>query len=290
MCRIVLVMVVALVSLATQQLAIAEPTTTAVTVLAREQTLSIDRAIIAEGELLVPVEHVQAITGFEFKPQGLCAGEICIAISPGANWISEHSGARYFNVSRFAKSTDQAFAVDAEKNVWSFTPVPRPETNPLLAGQAPDFSLLDQNGKIVKLSDFRGKKVLLLTWASWCGCRFDLAGWQKVYEDLKDKNFEIVAAAQDTAGPSVVNKWYDRGKVTYAALVDPNHTVSSLYQMVNVPMGVWIDETGQIVRPAEVAYSKHQVVMKQTIGDDRYAEGVRDWVEKGPQSAYLLRP
>ena len=231
----------------------------------------------------MPVEHVQAITGFEFKPQGLCAGEICIAISPGANWITELDGATYFNVSRFAKSTDQVFAVDTEKNVWSFTPVPRPETNPLLAGQAPDFSLLDRNGKAVKLSDFRGKKVLLMTWASWCGCRFDLAGWQKVYDDLKGKNFEIIAAAQDTAGPSVVNKWYDNGKVTYTALVDPNHTVSSLYQMVNVPMGVWIDENGQIVRSAEVAYSKHQVVMKQDIGDDRYAAGIRDWVEKGRQ-------
>ena len=60
--------------------------------------------------------------------------------------------------------------------------------------------------------------------------------------------------------------------------------------MVNVPMGVWIDENGQIVRSAEVAYSKHQVVMKQSIGDDRYAAGVRDWVEKGAQSAYVLAP
>jgi hypothetical protein len=108
-----------------------------------------------------------------------------------------------------------------------------------------------------------------------------------VYEELKDKDFEIVAVAEDTAGSKVADPWYERAGVTYTALVDPQHTVSSLYQMVNVPAGVWVDETGKVVRPAEVAYSKQQKVLGQLIGDDRYAAGVRDWVAKGAQSAFV---
>lgn len=261
-----------------------------VTVLAGEKTLIIEQAIVDAGELLVPVDQVTAITGFELKPQGLCAGDVCIPMPTSEAWVSEHEGRKLFNATRFAKRVDQAFAADKESKVWSFTAAPRPETSPLLAGQAPDFALQDRDGRTVRLSDFRGKKVLVLTWASWCACRFDLAGWQKVYEDLKDKNFEIVAAAQDTGGPQVVFPWYEKAHVTFTALADPHHTVSSLYQIINVPSGIWVDEQGRIVRPAEVSYSKQQKIMGQLIGDNRYAQGVRDWVEKGPSSAFVLPP
>ncbi len=50
--------------------------------------------------------------------------------------------------------------------MWSFAPVPR-LASPLLDGQAPDFELQDREGNAVRLSDFRGSKVLLPTWASW---------------------------------------------------------------------------------------------------------------------------
>lgn len=264
--------------------------TPGVTVLACEKTIAIDDAVVDGEDLLVPVDQVAAITGFELKPQGLCAGEVCIPMPTSEPWVAERDGKKLFNVTRFAKRVDQAFVSDKDLKVWSFTPVPRPETSPLLAGEAPDFALQDRDGRTVRLSDFRGKKVLVLTWASWCACRFDLAGWQKVYEDLKDKNFEIVAAAQDTGGPKVVFPWYEKAHVTFTALADPHHTVSSLYQIINVPSGIWVDEQGRIVRPAEVSYSKQQKIMGQLIGDDRYARGVRDWVEKGPDSAFALAP
>jgi peroxiredoxin len=261
---------------------------TKVTVLARGTTIGIDDAMVDGEELLVPAERVEAITGFELKPQGMCSGDVCIPIPSDAGWVAQHAGKTYCNLTRFANKVDQVYAVDAPQNVWSFTAVPRAQTSPLLAGDAPDFALPDREGKLVHLSDFRGKKVLLLTWASWCGCRFDLAGWQKVYESLKDKNFEIVAAAQDTGGGKIANPWYDKAKATFTGLVDVRHTVSSLYQMVNVPTGVWIDEAGKIVRPAEVAYSKQQRVLNQDIGDNRYAQGLADWVANGPKSEYAM--
>ncbi len=60
--------------------------------------------------------------------------------------------------------------------------------------------------------------------------------------------------------------------------------------MVNVPSGVWIDEQGQIVRPAEMAYSQEMKVLGNTIGDDRYVAGLHDWVENGAESRYVMPP
>lgn len=105
---------------------------------------------------------------------------------------------------------------------------------------------------------------------------------------MKDQNFEIIAAAQDTGGEEAAGKFYDRAKATFTTLLDPQHTVSTLYHMINVPTGVWIDEEGRIVRPPEVAYSKEQKILGQTIGDDRYIEGLYDWVANGADSEYVV--
>jgi hypothetical protein len=100
----------------------------------------------------------------------------------------------------------------------------------------------------------------------------------------------IVAAAQDTGGESAAGKFYERAKVSFPALIDTQHVVSSLYHLVNVPMGVWVDEQGRIVRPAEVAYSKKVQFLSIKVDGDRYVAALRDWVENGDKSRYVLRP
>ena len=60
--------------------------------------------------------------------------------------------------------------------------------------------------------------------------------------------------------------------------------------MVNVPAGVWIDEDGRIVRPPEVAYSRQWRFGELVVGDDRYAEGLRDWVANGAKSRFVMSP
>jgi len=120
----------------------------------------------------------------------------------------------------------------------------------------------------------------------------DLPGWQKVYEELKDKNFEIVAAAEDTGGEAAAGQWYDRAKATYTTLIDVHHTVSSAYQFINVPMGIWVDERGRVVRPAEPAWTSNKTLnigAKSIVTEgEPYVAGVRDWVTNGDQSAYVL--
>ena len=105
---------------------------------------------------------------------------------------------------------------------------------------------------------------------------------------MKDDGFEIVAAAQDTGGEEVAGRFYDRAEASFTCLIDTQHTVTSLFGMVNVPSGVWIDEEGRIVRPPEVAYSRQMGFGSLSAGDDRYAEALRDWVRNGAESPYVF--
>jgi hypothetical protein len=109
---------------------------------------------------------------------------------------------------------------------------------------------------------------------------------------LKDGNFEIVAAAQDTGGEAAAGKWYDAAKATYTTLIDAQHAVSSAYQFINVPMGIWIDERGRIVRPAEPAWTSDQTLRiggKSIVTEGQaYVTALRDWIGNGERSKYAL--
>src|SRR6202035_1248762 len=116
--------------------------------------------------------------------------------------------------------------------------------------------------------------------------------WQKVYEELKGQNLEIVAAAQDTGGEAAAGQWYDKAKATYTTLIDAQHAVSSAYQFINVPMGIWIDERGRVVRPAEPAWTTDQSMKFGEKGiateGQLYLAALRDWVKSGDRSVYAL--
>ena len=122
----------------------------------------------------------------------------------------------------------------------------------------------------------------------------DLPGWQAIYEELGDQGLEIISAAQDTGGEAAAGEWFDRAEATFTQIIDENHTISTLYDMVNVPTGVWIDENGVIVRPNETAYTTNRVVelggKKMTIQGADYTAALRDWVAKGAESEFVLSP
>jgi tetratricopeptide (TPR) repeat protein len=113
-----------------------------------------------------------------------------------------------------------------------------------------------------------------------------LPGWQAVYNELQNSNFVVIAAAQDTGGEAVARQWYDRAKADFVTLVDENHTISSLYNLVNVPSAVWIDETGQVIRIDEGAYAETHKMGEFEFGRNDYAPMVTDWVRKGAERVY----
>ena len=65
------------------------------------------------------------------------------------------------------------------------------------------------------------------------------------------------------------------------------HQITSLYNLVNVPSGVWIDEEGRILRINEGTYSKRHVMGNTEFGTDAYTPAVRDWVTNGADSPYV---
>ena len=116
----------------------------------------------------------------------------------------------------------------------------------------------------------------------------DLPGWQTIYEQLKDKNFEIISVAQDTNGVQDAGKWITSAHPTYTALIDEKHLVSKLYNMVNVPTGVWIDEQGRVVRPNEVAFVDDRFKNFTSLDAAPYLDALKDWAEKGSKSTYVM--
>jgi hypothetical protein len=109
--------------------------------------------------------------------------------------------------------------------------------------------------------------------------------WQSIYEELKSDTFEIISVAQDTGGEAAAGSIFDEANVTYTSIIDVNHRISALYNLLNVPSGVWIDEQGQIARINEGTYAKTH--FDGAFGNDDYLPIVRDWVAKGAASEYV---
>jgi hypothetical protein len=129
--------------------------------------------ITAPGEpgkdLWVTMKDLKRATRFVVKPQGVCRDEVCFPLpkSRKADFISKKGSSTWFNLSEFARLIKQPVAYDEKHMVWYFGPRSEDLNSKLSSLDAPDFNLPDLTGRRHSLSDFRGKKVLLVTWASW---------------------------------------------------------------------------------------------------------------------------
>jgi hypothetical protein len=101
------------------------------------------------------------VNGFEIKPEGACRADICIPVP------SAMMRGAYFNLTAFAQRVGQRQIANPAARVWSFGEIPVIRGAYLEGRIAPDFVVPDRAGRLVRLSQFRGKKVLLVTWASW---------------------------------------------------------------------------------------------------------------------------
>lgn len=143
-------------------------TSHAATALSGGKTIEIANTLSDPTDLWVSGEDLTRISGFEVKPEGACLGDICIPLrESNTDLVVTRDGAQWINASALARTVHQAVASDAENGVWSFGEVPAIVQSTLGSAKAPDFALKDREGNTVRLSDFRGKKVLLMTWASW---------------------------------------------------------------------------------------------------------------------------
>jgi len=120
-------------------------------------------------DLWITLTDLTKATKFEVKPEGVCTDKLCFPLPEARKkeFVAEISGGTRFNLSEFARLLKQPVAHDAKHGVWYFGPRPEVQNGSLATLAAPKFTLPDIGGKMHSLADYRGKKVLLITWASW---------------------------------------------------------------------------------------------------------------------------
>ncbi len=139
--------------------AIAAPSTSTTTVLYNDSTVKLDKIRPDAKDLWVRAADLPRINEFELKPQGACRADMCIPVAKTLK------NGPWFNLTGFSRKLGQAYINDS--GVWSFGDIPVMRGSFYSSRIAPDFAVPDRKGKLVHLSDFRGKKVLVFTWASW---------------------------------------------------------------------------------------------------------------------------
>jgi hypothetical protein len=134
-----------------------------------------------------------------------------------------------------------------------------------------------------------------------------LPGWQALHAELEPRGLTVVTVALDVE-PEHTYKWIDAAAPTHPALIDTRHVTGELFGFVNIPMAVWIDEAGMLVRPAESAAIERSPLRDMEIPDGlderltrtlaeakaipdhshEYRAAIVDWVEHGAESRFAL--
>ena len=120
------------------------------------------------------------------------------------------------------------------------------EKGPVVGSQAPDFQLETLDGKSLRLSDLRGKGVLVNFWATWCKpCREEMPAIQKMYEKYRDRGFEVVAV-NIAETPVAVQGFTRQLGLTFPVVLDRDRQVTKLYQVGPIPTSFFVRPNGTI--------------------------------------------
>ena len=127
----------------------------------------------------------------------------------------------------------------------------RPENDHI----APDFSLKTLDGKMVRLSELRGKKVVLINfWATWCPpCRLEMPTMQQIYAEYKGRGFEILAINIEPDAKEEIRDFMKELRLTFPVLLDSDMKVTRKYRLIGLPVSMLIDRQG-IIRSKEIGY------------------------------------
>ena len=146
--------------------------------------------------------------------------------------------------------------------------LPGAERNVVKLGEpAPNFQLPDLNGRLVTLSDFRGKVVLLNFWATWCGpCRVEMPTMEQLYRTFSRKDLEILAVSIDAQGVAITRPFQQEHHLTFPILHDADYRVGLTYGARSLPRTFMVDRQGVV---------RHQIF------------GARDW--GAPEAQQLMQ-
>lgn len=123
------------------------------------------RAEVRADALWMTDQELERASGWTLKPEGFCKGELCVAV-PAARRDQFVRG-ELRNLTALAQMLEQPLIRDDQHRVWCFGAAPAERKRKLTSLAAPDFALPDLEGRAHALSDYRGRKILLVSWASW---------------------------------------------------------------------------------------------------------------------------
>jgi hypothetical protein len=132
------------------------------TILEDGRSTNVD-ARIDGGRILVSPSDLERALGWTLKPQGLCRDEICMPVPPGSNVVEDGN----VDLEAFADLLGRPLASDVEGGAAFLGESAASRRAAMKGCVAPDFTLPDLSGRTHSLGDYRGRKALLIAWASW---------------------------------------------------------------------------------------------------------------------------
>lgn len=163
-----------------------------------------------------------------------------------------------------ANGNSNEYDVSGDTNIKGAAIVPPGSTGIEPGKMAPDFELESLDGETLKLSDLRGKKVILNFWATWCApCRVEMPEMEKFHKEYKD---EVVIVAVNLTGSETKEKkvydYIDKYNYTYPILLDKNSEVSNTYQAISIPTTYFIGTDGKVQQPRRIGPMTYEFMEK----------------------------
>ena len=234
----------------------------------------------------VDAADLTAATGWKLEPAGLCRDEICVPLS-GRSLTAPGDPSRV-DLGQWAAALDLLLATDADERVAALVPSTRgPDAT---AGDAlPRLPLHDLDGHPISPADHPGRKRVLVVWASWCGCRHELASWQRLQDELADTGLVLFSVALD-ADPEDARPWVEAASPRYPVAVDTAHLTAERLGIINVPSTVWVDEHDRVVKPATITPGDDQFAAFTRVPSERHHAALRAWARDGRTPPTVERP
>jgi peroxiredoxin len=243
----------------------------------------LEHQLPSEGRYVDAAALAEA-TGWTLEPVGLCRGDVCVPLFGRA--ITDADDDRWVDLQEWAEALGLVVAHDEDDRVVALAPSAEARARETAGRKAPALTLEDVDGNPVSFDDFSGSKRVLVTWASWCGCRHELGGWQKLQDELADSGLKLFSVALD-ADPEDSRPWIEAAQPSYPVAIDTAHVAAERYGITNVPSVVWVDEDDNIVKPPTIAPGDDQFREYTHIDSEQHHDLLRAWVKDGtlPASA-----
>jgi hypothetical protein len=224
-------------------------------------------------EAVLAATDLAAVTGWVPKPEGWCRGDECIP----AVLLGAVAGDPAPPVAAVADALGAAAAVDTDHRI-AVVGHRGPAGSGPASDDAPDVELVGLDGGRRPLFGDGSGKTLVVAFASWCGCRHDLPGWQALRDELAEDGLRVVAVAVDES-PADVAPYAEA--VDLPVLVDVDRRFADTYELLNVPTVVWVDEDRRVVRRPSTEFSDDSFRDFHGVPSGPHLDAVRRWVRDG---------